>query len=708
MGQGVTTGTGVIEGAWSLELLQSLSGFARKAAVAASLDELGEALMDAVCSLVTVKHSGLYLYDPATGQLRLVATRGFTTEEREEAARTAARRHPMEVIRTGEILHVPDVEQDELQRTSSSNRSFRVRSRLFVPVKVADRVIGTIGLGGEKPHEFNENHVHALTFAANMAGAVYARMQAHEETRRREQRLQLVLQGGRLGSWDWTVATGAVVFDQGWAQMLGYRLEDVRPHVDTWAGLVHPDDMPEVEEGLKEHLEGRSEVYRSEHRLLTASGQWKWILDVGQVVERDDEGKPVRAVGFHQDITDRKNAEEALRVQNMERKVLLDTMDAQVWYLKDPNTYGRVNRAHSVFLGKSPEEIENRPIASLFEPSVVERCVSSSRVPFLEKRQVYSEEWVPNASGEPRLLAVSKVPDIDEDGNVRHVVCVATDITEKYRAEMELVAYKTQLERRVAERTRDLEESVNRLQEEVTHRKRAQRRLIDSQKRLRDTTESLSLVEEQERRKIAVQVHDGLGQELTLARIRLRTLSQSAKGKNLKELVLELDEQLKALQRQARDLTADLSANVLYQFGLESAVEDLMQATEERTGIPTEFLPAEQSVPLRGNVEVLLYGAIKELVHNAVKHSAASKISVQFLVVGENYVARVLDDGVGINEDLEKGKAKERARGREKGFGLFSVRERILNLGGQMQLKVGKKGGTSIDLVFPVEKIVKE
>lgn len=122
-------------------------------------------------------------------------------------------------------------------------------------------------------------------------------------------RLELALTGADLGVWDWNIQTGDVIFDERWAAMLGYRLDEIDPHVKSWEKLVHPDDMPFVMEVLTAHLDGKSPAYRCEHRLKHKDGHYIWVLDSGKVFERTGDGKPIRAVGIHLDITAGKQAE---------------------------------------------------------------------------------------------------------------------------------------------------------------------------------------------------------------------------------------------------------------------------------------------------------------------------------------------------------------------------------------------------------------
>lgn len=111
------------------------------------------------------------------------------------------------------------------------------------------------------------------------------------------------------GFWDWHIPSGQVRFGGRWGEMLGYEIEELEPSLKTWERLVHPDDMERVQRALQEHLEGKTSHYQTEHRLLTRTGNWKWILDRGRVVVRDEHNNPIRACGAHIDITEKKEFE---------------------------------------------------------------------------------------------------------------------------------------------------------------------------------------------------------------------------------------------------------------------------------------------------------------------------------------------------------------------------------------------------------------
>lgn len=130
------------------------------------------------------------------------------------------------------------------------------------------------------------------------------RIQAAEELRRSEEQLKLAIEGSGAGLWDWNVQTGETVFNEQWARIIGYTIEDLSPvSIDTWVKHTHPDDLRRSKVLLEEHFAGKTPVYECEVRMKHKDGRWIWILDRGKVVEWDKDGKPLRMVGTHTDIS---------------------------------------------------------------------------------------------------------------------------------------------------------------------------------------------------------------------------------------------------------------------------------------------------------------------------------------------------------------------------------------------------------------------
>ncbi len=128
----------------------------------------------------------------------------------------------------------------------------------------------------------------------------------------KEERFRRTLDATSDGMWDRDLRTGAVYYGSKWATALGYRNKDLNSGRITWEKLLHPDDREYAIQAVRDHLQGKTETYVAEFRLANSKNEWQWILAKGKVIEQDEEGNPLRFVGTHTDITQRKRVEEAL------------------------------------------------------------------------------------------------------------------------------------------------------------------------------------------------------------------------------------------------------------------------------------------------------------------------------------------------------------------------------------------------------------
>ncbi len=133
-------------------------------------------------------------------------------------------------------------------------------------------------------------------------------------------RLQIAMEVGNMGTWDWQPQTNQVAFNREWKAMLGYTEDEIGNSVEEWQNRVHPEDIESTLAEIGKHIRGEVPIYEKEHRLRCKDGTYKWILARGQIVERDAQGQPLRFLGVHYDISERKAAEIALRELSQQLK----------------------------------------------------------------------------------------------------------------------------------------------------------------------------------------------------------------------------------------------------------------------------------------------------------------------------------------------------------------------------------------------------
>ena len=175
---------------------------------------------------------------------------------------------------------------------------------------------------GERGVRLEVDHVDELGQLAEHVNAMLADLERQEsDAWRRSRELDIertrlvnIIEGTQIGTWEWNVQTGGVIFNRRWAEMLGHTLEELQPlSIKTWEALTHPDDLASAQAQLTRHFNGEVSHYECQLRLRHKEGHWVWVLDRGRVAEWTDEGKPLWMFGTHQDISTQKEAELELR-----------------------------------------------------------------------------------------------------------------------------------------------------------------------------------------------------------------------------------------------------------------------------------------------------------------------------------------------------------------------------------------------------------
>jgi len=243
--------------------------------------------------------------------------------------------------------------------------------------------------------------------------------------------------------------------------------------------------------------------------------------------------------------------------------------------------------------------------------------------------------------------------------------------------------------RRIVPQERKRTEMILLAIQDVTLRKR-------QEQSIRELTEELLLAEEEQRQKVATALHDSIGQMLAFSKRELTALLKRPelhRDGNLKRILGMINESIK----QSRELTTDLSTPTLHTFGLEAAIEEMGEQFAQDSGIECHINTTEVDKPLEKKVELLLFRSVKELLCNAEKHANAKHITIDVGKVNGFLELTVTDDGKGFNvERLESARAKKRS------FGLFSIEQRLTNVGGSFTIESKRRKGTKIVLQAPL------
>lgn len=534
-----------------------------------------------------------------------------------------------------------------------------------------------------------------LIGAVHIMSDITARRQAEEALRESEERFRTVSEiifdyaySERIEP-DGTSVQEWITESQ--ARVTGYTLEELEAEDVRW-GLIYPEDMPIVLQRMEKLHSGQPDV--SEFRIVTKSGEIRWVRDYGRPVWNEAQGRVVRVIGAAQDITERKRMEQALqkahdeleqrveertaelalaneqlrqeieerkrteqklRVRESTVRALLNAPIEIAILIDTEGTILALNETAAKSLGKSADELVGSCIYDLFPPALAKsRKAQTDKVLRMGTPVRFQDER------RGRCFDSSLYPILDAQGKVIQVAIFARDIT---------------------------------------HRKQAEERIRAYQGRLRSLASELSLTEERERRQIANALHDRVGQTLAICKMKLGALQKTASSTQLGRSLGETCKLIESVIQDTRTLTFELSPPVLYELGLEAAIEELAEQAQERDGIPYQFEDDGQPKPLDEDVRVLLFQATRELLINVAKHARAQNVEVAMLRESEDIQIIVEDDGVGFDTpSLESHWSKAG------GFGLFSIRERLDHVGGHLRVKTEPGHGTRITVVAPLKR----
>ena len=277
-----------------------------------------------------------------------------------------------------------------------------------------------------------------LVWQRTMGQTIAARLQASEE------RLSFTTQEGDAGIWDWNIETGEVNYNSRWQTMLGYEPGEIQPTLDFWEEkILHPDDKPVVTQAMEAHARGDTKLYEATYRARAKSGDWIWILARGEVVERAEDGSPLRIVITHVDVSERKRIEEQLSESEERLKFAIEGSNDGVWDCQVDTGQTYRNSRWYTMLGYEPGELEG-----LSWSEETQMAHPEDRPRFEQVWTDHMEGRTPSYEMELRvrtksgewlwILSRGKIVSRDENNAPLRVVGTHVDISERKRMEAEL------------------------------------------------------------------------------------------------------------------------------------------------------------------------------------------------------------------------------------------------------------------------------
>ena len=445
--------------------------------------------------------------------------------------------------------------------------------------------------------------------------------------------------------------------------ILGYTTEEFLTHYSEYL-----TDNPSNEKALKHtnlSIEGikqpsyELEIYHKDGSMRT--------LKVQEVPVYDKSSKVIAVEGIAEDITKRRKTEEDLRKSESTFRSLIDDvldnstvgifiLDANfqiVWANKALERYFGLRREE--IIGKDKRQTIQEKIIYIFE----DRETFARKVLATYDDNTYTESFechvLPEKQRKERWLLHTSMPiksGLYAGGRIEHY----HDITQRKHVEEKFVIYQTQLKRLAS---------------------------------------ALSLTEERERRHISEDLHDRIGQALTVIKMKLEELNEPQADTDSRRILNDTRELLNNTIQDTRTLTFEISPPLLYELGFEPAVEWLIEQFRERHKIPIAYEGNGDGKILDDDVSFFLFKSVRELLFNAVKHARADRIKVSVQREKDRIRISIEDDGVGFDFSKVQFSVNDHS-----GFGLFSIRERMEHFGGNFDVESKPGQGTSITLAM--------
>lgn len=259
---------------------------------------------------------------------------------------------------------------------------------------------------------------------------------AVDDLRERDERYQLVLAGSEAAIRDWDVLNKRVELSPRWKQLRGLTDAEVSNSEEEWVKRIHPDDLGRVMNAVELHFNGETPVFSAEYRVCHKDGHWIWITDHG-VAQRDSDGRVTRMAGSERDITERKEAEQALQASEQRLRRAIEEAPFPVIVHAEDGAILQVSRALTEITGYSKDDL--RTVAQWTERAYGERKTWAQaeidRLYQLDESVDEGEYWIRTAQGDERIWEFASSPLGLDDSNRRLVISMAADVTERKRAE---------------------------------------------------------------------------------------------------------------------------------------------------------------------------------------------------------------------------------------------------------------------------------
>jgi len=534
------------------------------------------------------------------------------------------------------------------------------------------------------------------------------RLMTERELIASEQRLSLVAEVSSHGFWDYGIRTGEISTSRSFATMLGYDPDTFVETYPAWKDRLHPEDRERVLAELQSYIDGKSPEYKTVFRAKKADSGRMWIMCVGTITDRDENGAPLRMLGIDTDITALKEVQIEAATSRQLLQNILDTVPVRVFWKDRDSRYLGCNQPFAMDSGHtSPEELLGK---SDYDMSWVEQAdlyrADDRRVMDTGAILLGYEEPQTSAEGRSLWLRTSKVPLRDETGDIIGVLGTYEDITAEKLAKLELARLNENLEQLVDERTEELSEALEELQA-------VSEDLMEMNEQLTSANEAKTLF----LRSMSHELRTPLNSVIGFSSLMLQGATGPITDEQRKqlEMINHSGKHLLELINDILDLSRIEAGRVELRFSVFSVdklLQELVASIKPLADSKSLALTYEISDPdlILSSDHVRVRQILLNLCSNAVKFSDEGSVTVRAWRRAESMIAiSVTDTGCGIPaedqelifEEFSKVHRQSNPEVEGTGLGLAISRRLAVHLGGSVNVESKPGAGSTFTLLLP-------
>ena len=519
--------------------------------------------------------------------------------------------------------------------------------------------------------------------ASKIARDITQRVRVERALQESENRLRLAQAAAHIGTWEWDPRTQSSSLATELHQAFGTDPADPN-HGKVWESRVHPEDLPRVRQMMEDSVRtGNMEFeYRYHHPRLGL----RWLLCKGRRFSEND----TRMFGIILDISDRKEAEGRQQKSEEQFRALADSIAQLVWMAEADGHIVWYNRQWYEYTGTAPEQVVGWGWKSVHDPEWLPKVLERWQETLTTGQPFEMEFPLRGADGVFRWFLTRAVPVRDDRGRIVRWFGTNTNVHEQREASKALQVSQLKLNAAMAELTRAHGELEIRVKERTAELERAE-------ESLRALSGRLLQAQDEERRRIARELHDSAGQLLTALNMNLVPIQNEANklGPASVRAVNDSLNLVEQLSKELRTISHLLHPPMLDEAGLEFALQWYVEGFAERSNIEVDFELAPDLGRLSRDAEIAIFRLVQEALTNIHRHAESATASVRIFREGQDITVRVSDQGKGMPTGHVNGRGMAKT-----GVGVQGMRERLRQLKGKLEIHSGPQG-TTIQATLP-------